>query len=157
MNGPRGVVWRYAWSVDITKLPPALLAALGFAGVATPACEATACLTLDPTAEESTAADDGETTTGACLSPGTTFSLPTTSDTGATSSGTSSSGSGSSSDTTLGACLEPPLTTTGTDTDTGTGTGTSTGTTGAAGRDQVLEELGNKQVLPRDVIDRLRR
>lgn len=151
--------------MNLRKLPPSMLLTLGLAcGDGKSSDETTtvnACLSpIDPTEVEtspclSTAGPTSTTdvATGPCLDVGD--------ESGFTTTGTGTGGSGGS---TFGPCLSPePPTGTGTETDTGTGTGTDTGgTTGMMGdeppssRAAALGRVLDRGTLPADVAARLR-
>lgn len=142
--------------MDLTRLPPSLLLALGLAACTEDKETSTsACLDVGPMTESSTGSM--ETSTSACLGVEPTTDV------------TTDITSGPCLDVTSGPCLAPEPTTgteTGTDTDTDTdGTSSSTGaadtgTTGngldAAPRAAVVDRLANHGILPPDVIARLR-
>lgn len=137
--------------MDLKKLPPSILLALGLAcGDDDKSSETVGpCLDVDPTASSATdsatstsGTDTGTPTVGPCLD----VDPSTTDDTGPV---------------TTGPCLEPPLETTGGDTDTdGTGGSTGSETTGGAlsdapDRQRSLERFAD--ALPEDVLSRLRK
>ncbi len=139
--------------MDLTRLPPSLLLALGLAACTEDKETSTsACLDIGPATETSGASTGSmETSTSACLGV-----EPTTGDTTGITSGPCL-------DITSGPCLAPePTTDTDTDADTeGTSTGAAdTGTTGdalaAAPRADVVDRLADHGILPPDVVARLR-
>jgi hypothetical protein len=139
-------------TMDLSKLPSSILVALGFASATSGACTTTStCLEvagcLDVAQTDSASATDSATSTGSGTD--STSSDVTTGpclDVPATSSST------------VGPCLEPPNPTTGGDTDTGGETGTGGSSSGGAAvtpdRDATIQKFSD--VLPKDVLERLR-
>ena len=138
--------------MNLKKLPPSMLMALGLG------CVAEACLSppYDPT-ESSTSG--GTNTVGPCLSP----PLETTAaeSTGGTDSGTVGS---TTMGMTTGPCLSPPEDSSGgTSTGTGDGSGTAESGSGSGGmeappasRAEALRRVLDRGALPPDVAARLR-
>lgn len=120
-----GIVWDDG-PMDLHKLSPSMLMALGLA-----ACEMTACLSF---ADEGPGTTVSGTGTGGTGASGTSGAGTGATGTGATGTvGTSSTGMADEAET--GPCLgiPPPETSSGTDTGMGSGAGTGTGSDSGSG------------------------
>lgn len=146
--------------MDLRRIPPEVLLALGLTG-----CEGivSACLDVADTGLETTGGQEtGQTTTDASSSSGDSGGSASTVGPclGAPMTTGTDSATGTAGETTVGPCLEPTSGGTGSSAETGT-TGADTGTTGSttsglASRAAVLDRLCEREVLPQDVVEKLR-
>jgi hypothetical protein len=146
--------------MDTRRLPPALLIALGLIACGDDGTEVSTSACLSFTGEPATetgssgsgsdsGSDSGSETsdgTGTTFGPCLDVEPPTSTTTGGT-------GSGSDDSTTVGPCLvpEPPTSTGESDS-----SGTTTDSGGAADRDELVQTLIGRGVLPDDVAAKLR-
>jgi hypothetical protein len=138
--------------VDTRRLPPALLIALGLIACGDDSTEVStsACLSFtgEPATETGSSGSGSETSDGT----GTTFG-PCLDVEPPTSTTSGSTGSGSDDSTTVGPCLGPELPTSTGESDS---SGTTTDSGGAADRDELVQTLIGRGVLPDDVAAKLR-
>ncbi len=143
-------------AMDLKKLPPSVLLALGLAS-----CDDTGSTTSgDSTVGPCLSPAESSATLGPCLDVDPTIGMTTSGSTGGSDSGTTGSTGMTEGDVSTGPCLTPePPDSSGSDTDTGTGTdGTSSGGMEAPPSDsraEALRRVLDRGALPADVAARL--